>query len=415
MAKHARDIVWLAKGTANRTAHDAAHWEQHLHQSYSADGRCATAETAERRLDFLAKVQCLLAASLDDHVRLQGVVDLVVASMADWCAIHVTEASGAVHLLAVAHGASISGDRAADLRLRMLLDPSAAQHPVAKVLQTGKPELFSEISDTLLIATANNDEQSDFPRAVNPRSGIIAPLVARGRTFGAITVLSTEEGRRYGPDDLVLTEEVAWRAALAIDNSRLSGEVEQQAARLHALAEASQRLAEECLDFHAILPMITRHIVKALGDLCLIRLLSDDGQCLQPAAIYHPMPQVRGILRDLLTFRPRRADEGLAGKVVRTGQPVLLSGVTSEELDAPIASEFDAYREHLAVHSILIVPLRARGASSARWVDGATGPAIHIPPMIRPLPRIWPTVPVWRSRTHACINNLPSASAGCER
>ncbi len=346
---------------ANGTARNAAHRMRYLRQSCSVYGQCTAAETAERRLAFLAEVSRLLAASLDDRVRMQRLADLVVASMADWCAIHVIEADGAVRQLAVAHAASISGDWTEDLRRRIMLDPSGAQHPVVKVLQTGKPELISEISDTLLIAAANDEQQLDFLRTVNPRSGIIAPLVARGRTFGAITVLSIDSGRHYGPDDLVLTEEVARRAALAIDNIRLSGDVEQQAARLHALAEASQAFAEECLDFHAILPTITRHIVKALGDLCLIRLLSDDGQWLKPAAIYHPIPQVRGYLRDVLTFLPRRADEGLVGRVVRTGQPVLLPEVKPEELDVPTASEIDAYREHLTVHSILIVPLRARG------------------------------------------------------
>ena len=339
------------------------HQPDHLRgrtQHYLQNGE-HSAETAEQRLAFLVEVSTLLAASLDNQVKLQRLVDLLVSSAADWCAIHNIDANGEVRRLAVAHSASIRGDRTQDPRVHALLDPSGDDHPVATVLRTGKSRLISEISDALLIVAARDDEQLTFLRTVNPQSAIIAPLIAGERPLGTLTLLSVDAGRRYGPDDLVLHEEVARRTAQAIENSRLSNQVRKQVVRLHALAEASQAFAEQCLDFHAVLPTIAYHIVKALGDLCLIRLLSEGGQWLQPAAVYHPIPEMRGLLRDVLASTPRRSDEGLVGKVVQSGQAVLLPEVRAEKLDVPIATEINPLREHLEVHSIFIVPLRVRG------------------------------------------------------
>jgi serine phosphatase RsbU (regulator of sigma subunit) len=53
------------------------------------------------------------------------------------------------------------------------------------------------------------------------KSYIIVPLVARGRILGAIALISAESGRRYGQSELQLAEELAGRAALAVDNARL--------------------------------------------------------------------------------------------------------------------------------------------------------------------------------------------------
>jgi GAF domain-containing protein len=320
-----------------------------------------SAETAEQRLALLVEVSTLLAASVDNQVRLQRLVDLLVSSAADWCAIHDIDANGAVRRLAVAHSASIRGDRTQDLRVHALLDPGGDQHPIATVLRTGKSKLISEISDALLIAAARDDEQLAFLRTVNPQSAIIAPLIAGERPFGTLTLLSVDTGRRYGPDDLVLHEEVARRTAQTIENSRLSNQVRKQVVRLHALAEASAAFAEQCLDFHAVLSTIAYHIVKALGDLCLIRLLSEGGQWLQPVAVYHPIPEIRGLLRHMLACMPRRSDEGLVGEVVQSGRAVLLPEVNAEKLDVPTTTEINALREHLEVHSIFIVPLRERG------------------------------------------------------
>jgi PAS domain S-box-containing protein len=67
------------------------------------------------------------------------------------------------------------------------------------------------------------------------RSAVVAPLVARDRTLGAISVLRFGEREPYDRDDLDLVRALAWRAALAIDNARLFSEVRGLEQRLEAI------------------------------------------------------------------------------------------------------------------------------------------------------------------------------------
>jgi signal transduction histidine kinase len=90
--------------------------------------------------------------------------------------------------------------------------------------------LMTEISDEQLRAGARDAEHLAILRSLQLRSVIIVPLVARGRTLGAITLVAAESGRRYGPDDLKIAEELGIRAALAADNAELYREAQQQAA-----------------------------------------------------------------------------------------------------------------------------------------------------------------------------------------
>jgi signal transduction histidine kinase len=100
-----------------------------------------------------------------------------------------------------------------------------------KALRTGRSQLVPEFSEALMEAVAKDAEHLSILRSLNYKSAIAVPLVARERTLGAITLLFAESERRYGPTDLPLAEELAQRAALAVDNARLYREA-QQAIRL---------------------------------------------------------------------------------------------------------------------------------------------------------------------------------------
>jgi signal transduction histidine kinase len=103
------------------------------------------------------------------------------------------------------------------------------------VVRTGQPEFYPEISDESLAAIARNPEQLELARSLGPKSVMVVPLVTRGHTLGAITlVVSAESGRHYTEADLVLAEELARRAALAVDNARLYTEAQQLNAELEA-------------------------------------------------------------------------------------------------------------------------------------------------------------------------------------
>jgi PAS domain S-box-containing protein len=201
---------------------------------------------AEERQLFLADAGKTLNSSLDYQTRLDTIARLAVPRIADWCAIDIVGDDGALSRLAVAHVDPEKVAWARELRRRFPPDPGAPQG-VSNVVRTGRTEFIPEISGDMLRALARNPEQLEIALKVGFTSVIVAPLTARDRTLGAITFVTAESGRRYDADDVVLAEELARRAAIAIDNAQLYA-AEQQA---RAEAEAAVRLRDQFLSIAA--------------------------------------------------------------------------------------------------------------------------------------------------------------------
>ncbi len=127
------------------------------------------------------------------------------------------------------------------------------------------------------------------------------------------------------------------------------------------LAQASQTFAAASLDLQAILDTITRLVSELTDDVCVLSLLSEDGQWLDPASSYHVDPEVREFISELLRNYPRRADEGIGGRVIQTGEPLLMPVTSPHELRDAIKPEYQLYLEHFKVYSTLLVPLKVRG------------------------------------------------------
>jgi serine phosphatase RsbU (regulator of sigma subunit) len=174
-------------------------------------------EEAQR---FLAELGATLASSLDYRTTLASVARLAVPHLADWCAIDVLEEDGSLNRLAVAHQDPKKVELVQELQERYPPDPDGPRG-VAQALRTGRSELVSEIPESLVEEAARDTEHREILRGLGLKSYMIVPLVARGRTLGAITLVSAESGRRYGQAELQLAEDLARRAALAVDNARL--------------------------------------------------------------------------------------------------------------------------------------------------------------------------------------------------
>ena len=89
------------------------------------------------------------------------------------------------------------------------------------------------------VGGARDAEHLKIIRELGLKSAMIVPLVTHERLLGAITFVTSESSRHYGQQDLDLAEELARRAALAVDNARLN-RAAQEAVQLH-------RGTEECL------------------------------------------------------------------------------------------------------------------------------------------------------------------------
>jgi signal transduction histidine kinase len=193
-------------------------------------------QEAGERVRFLAEAGRLLVSSLDYEATLKRVADLAVPRLADWCAIDMLDESGRIKRLTVAHEDPEKVALAQSLNERRPLDPDAA-FGVPSVIRTGQSKLLPELRDDALAEVAYGDvEVLEDLRSLGLCSLMYVPLVARGRVLGAITFASDTPARRFGDDDLAEAEELARRAAVAVDNARLFHEAERRADAARVLA-----------------------------------------------------------------------------------------------------------------------------------------------------------------------------------
>ena len=188
------------------------------------------AKDREDKLRFLAEASARLTSDLDYEATLSSVAELAVPWFADWCAITL-EDDGRLRTLKVAH---------AHPQHEALIEELQASYPASpdsdrgayRVLRTGESELVREVSDEFLAASAQDAEHLRLLRLLNFRSGLLVPLKTRGRVLGVITWVTGEHGRRFTEDDRTFGEDLASRAAVAIDNSQLHSQLRDSALRL---------------------------------------------------------------------------------------------------------------------------------------------------------------------------------------
>ncbi|MEX2212402.1 MAG: PAS domain-containing protein [Gaiellaceae bacterium] len=211
---------------------------------YSDDGRLellinvfrdiSETRRQQQRVNLLARAGDAIGGSLDYGRTLAELARLAVPAVADWCMVYVEDEDGHIRRLAVEH----FGGRHADVlgRLEGHEFRPEAEIGVPAVVRTGFSELHRD-ADSLLVAADVLDgarlaaELEDLGIG----SWMCVPLTARGRTFGALSFLSTESGRKFDEADLELAEELARRAALAVDNARLFEESQRSLALLGAI------------------------------------------------------------------------------------------------------------------------------------------------------------------------------------
>ncbi|WP_158502083.1 transporter substrate-binding domain-containing protein [Vitiosangium sp. GDMCC 1.1324] len=202
-------------------------WNKALKRQVQA--RTVDLAEAHRNVSFLAEVSVILSETLDYSVTLSRLGNLCVRYLADWCVIDVVT-EDRVRRIAGAH---ISPTK------RPLLEALAERHPArmgglspaSEVLRTRQPLLYPELSEADVRATSESEEHAQLILALGTRSALSVPLISRGHLIGVLTLGSGTPGRRYGPKELELAQEVARRATIAYDNARLYQQA-QEAVRI---------------------------------------------------------------------------------------------------------------------------------------------------------------------------------------
>ncbi len=226
----------------------------------------AMTEAHGQRLAFLAEASRILAKSLNYEHTLTRLAQLAVPELADWCAIHVITNDESVRRLSVAHVDESKVQWARELFERYPFNPDSPSG-LARVLRTGKPELFMDIPDAMLVEAANDAEHLELLRTVGLTSAMIVPLLARGRTLGAMTFATAESRRRYGPADLEFVQDLARRTAVSVDNARLYHEAQRAIlAREEFISIASHELKTPLTTVKSYAQMIATRVRKPAID-----------------------------------------------------------------------------------------------------------------------------------------------------
>jgi len=217
----------------------------HLAQRKAESAR-RDAVIAHQRIAFLAEASVALDTSLDYSRTLSALARIVVPGMADWCAIEVHDEDSEQFLFAAAHQEPDKEPLIEALEGRYPYDGHGAS-PVQRVMSTGEPIVCVDIPDSTLVESARDTQHLRVMRELRIRSYLCVPLNARGRILGAMMFVSGAR-RRYSRQDVTLAQDLARRAALAVDNARLYEAVQrelQERERTQAALKRSQEATAE--------------------------------------------------------------------------------------------------------------------------------------------------------------------------
>lgn len=198
----------------------------------------------ESEQNFLLRASEQLASSLDYETTIASIAQLAVPAIADWCAVDVIERDRTIKRVAVAHQDPAKVAHVRQLRQKYP-DDLDSHYGVPQVLRTGEPELVSEIPESLLKKAARDEEHLAFLKELGLKSYLIVPLRARGTTFGALSLVYAESGRRFEERDLKVATELARRIGTAIENARLLQESEEARHELEEQAAEMEIQATE--------------------------------------------------------------------------------------------------------------------------------------------------------------------------
>jgi serine phosphatase RsbU (regulator of sigma subunit) len=234
------------------------------------------------RADFLASAGVLLDETLDYERTLRSVADIAVPEVADWCGVSVLDGGGVLQQVAAAHIDPEQRRLGEELQRRFPSNRSQETGSM-RVARSGVTEFVPEITEEMLVAGIPDPDQLALVRRLGLRSVIIAPLRARTRTFGTITLANSSSSRLFDQADVQLAEELARRAATAIDNARLYTErthiahtlqarllparlPEIPGAVLAARYRAAGELNEVGGDFYDVFPRSSEEWAMVVGD-----------------------------------------------------------------------------------------------------------------------------------------------------
>ena len=206
-------IASLRDITARRTA------EEDARRLIAERTARAAAEESAAHLRFLAESSIVLSSSLDFNATLSSLARLCVQQIADWTIVYGLDENGRPRRLDVAHRDPDKANLARELREIPI--SATGRHPVLEVLRTGQSRIESTVTEEMLETMTTFPRELEIARTLGVGSLMLVPLFARERPLGAIGFIRCDGDDAFTPSDQALAEDVARRAALAVDNAVL--------------------------------------------------------------------------------------------------------------------------------------------------------------------------------------------------
>jgi predicted ATPase/signal transduction histidine kinase len=338
------------------------------------------AEAAEARAALLAEASKLLSSSLEIEETLAQLALLCVRQLASSCVVDLLE-EGKIRPMAAAHRDPAKAAVLLELRRRFPLGADSP-HPLATAMRTEHALLAADVTEAGL-RTTPEDAELDLLRELAPRGYIAAPFVARGRVLGAIGLGAAGSERRFGQAELEIAEELAARAAVAVDNAQLF-RATREAVRLRNefISIASHELYTPMTALMLSLQSLTRAArtgasIASKPTEKLLTMAERQGQRLT---------KLIGNLLDasrLEAGRIRLEVESvdllsLVREIVARSEPDLSSARcdVSVHCDAPVVGRWDRSRLEQVVVNLLSNAMRYGGGSPIEiWVEDRAGVA----------------------------------------
>ena len=200
---------------------------------YSEDGefihtRCFTRDITDRKkaedhLRLLVDASDSVAAVVDVQSSMQKLARHAVPTFGDWCAIHLVSEKGEIEKLAHAH-AEPGKDALLDEFLRLSLEWNS-RAPQVQVLRSGRSALLRDLTPGDFVPVAQEDRHRELFEQLGMKSSLVVPLDSRGRVIGTLAFARSASRPQFTEDDVEVGEDVAKRAATAIENCRLYEEL----------------------------------------------------------------------------------------------------------------------------------------------------------------------------------------------
>jgi PAS domain S-box-containing protein len=199
------------------------------------------AEQVQIKLEFLAEASNILSSSLNYTETIRSLAELLTPAICDWFAVDLLSAEG-LQQLVVYHKDPSKRNYAIELQKKFPRNANASTG-VSNVIRTGNPVLHKKLSDEFLRSVIKDDELFDAVKEMGIKSVIIIPLTVRSKVLGAVTLCTAESEKTYDEADLRFAEDIAHRAAIAIENATLFRKIEELNRSLeHTIKQQQQEI-----------------------------------------------------------------------------------------------------------------------------------------------------------------------------